>query len=604
MKKNGSNTVFSALISIIITVMSLSLFRFYFVGDLMDHLFVTTHSFQVFLVITTFALLLPFLFLSILAVFYKLFRIELIFERSPVIKWLGFFLVGILLFFWGFASSRTDYNYLWSIIQGIVSITVFSLSYFSIKRLFETWRYTKFQVTASIFILAVWGIFTAFLVSKSFDYLNSPIPAEFIEPDKNSPNILLLGIDGMDWRITNLLIDSGELPNFESLIDNGAFAPLHTIKPTVSPAIWNTIFTGYMPEIHQYRPSVISLPFNTIFKRNHSRIPDPFQFAATLFIPSNRKITHYPLAFWDILMRLGYSSAIIGTCELLPLSCKGMVNAFANEYSRYDLAKLNLENHYYCNDVIELVNSINIRQDEIPDSEWSFFTISGEIPQELFATRGKGGGNILKAKRLRQLRKTYATDRYRYLLGKNVLPMLQKPFCMMIYLQGVDIMCHNYMHLYENLTDSAEEEDLKQTIQKYYQKVDEWVGEIIASTPPNTIVLVVYDHGFDRNLSRATILWSGDHRFAPSGILIISGPNIPRGRLEKADILDITPTILDLTGSPELANMQGRSVFLDDKYGLFVEDWYNMRTGVSGLGDTKLQNPEIVKRLKAIGYVK
>ncbi|MBL7190334.1 alkaline phosphatase family protein [bacterium] len=420
----------------------------------------------------------------------------------------------------------------------------------------------------------------------------------------NEFNILVLGIDGLDWKITNKLADSGALPNLEILMSEGVSGPLHTIKPTVSPYIWNTIFTGYMPETHQLRPAVIALPYNTIIKRNNFGIFDPFQTLAVLSSPVNREINHYPLSLWEILKRLGYQTAVIGTWELYPLNRSGYVNVGVDIYPIRTHTKLDLSQEYFNDDLQEFADSINIFQDEIPAEEWSFFTVSGAIPNRLFDDNFDECGRDLYLERISQFRQIYATDRFRFQLGKKVLSTLETPFCAMLYLQGIDITCHKYMHLYMDWNEYAGEEDLKMIVQKYYQKVDEWVGELVSIVPSNTIIFIVSDHGFDKNYLQLMNCTTGFHKYAPDGTFIIAGTSLNKYILNNAHVLDITPTILDLAGGPELISMEGRSILADSTFNIYYSDWYNMTVKSFEFGDPRIQNTDIGRKLKALGYIK
>ena len=161
---------------------------------------------------------------------------------------------------------------------------------------------------------------------------------------------------------------------------------------------------------------------------------------------------------------------------------------------------MNLSGSYFCPELQDYVVSINVRQDQIPLEEWAYFTVSGEIPQGLFSKvvdyYKKEDSDII---RLSQFRIAYTTDRFRFALAKRTLPMLQPPFTMMLYLQGIDTICHFYMHLYRGETDDFEEEDLREIVQRYYCKVDEWIGEIMSIIPENTYVMIISDHGFDKD---------------------------------------------------------------------------------------------------------
>ncbi len=62
--------------------------------------------------------------------------------------------------------------------------------------------------------------------------------------------VLVLGFDGMDPRAIELLASEGKLPNFTRLKREGAYAPLASAKPLLSPVVWTTIATGKTPDRH------------------------------------------------------------------------------------------------------------------------------------------------------------------------------------------------------------------------------------------------------------------------------------------------------------------------------------------------------------------
>src|SRR5207249_12184211 len=62
--------------------------------------------------------------------------------------------------------------------------------------------------------------------------------------------ILVLGLDGVDPEVVELLMAEGKLPNFAKLRQEGASGRLISSKPLLSPIIWTTIATGKSPEQH------------------------------------------------------------------------------------------------------------------------------------------------------------------------------------------------------------------------------------------------------------------------------------------------------------------------------------------------------------------
>ena len=61
---------------------------------------------------------------------------------------------------------------------------------------------------------------------------------------------MVLGLDGADPATIDLLMSEGKLPNFARLRQKGAYAPLRSAEPLLSPVIWTTIATGKTPDQH------------------------------------------------------------------------------------------------------------------------------------------------------------------------------------------------------------------------------------------------------------------------------------------------------------------------------------------------------------------
>ncbi len=70
---------------------------------------------------------------------------------------------------------------------------------------------------------------------------------------KTSEKIIVLGIDGLDPRLTRKFIDQGYLPNLKEYIDRGS--QRHDLvllggHPTVTPSMWTTLATGAYSTVH------------------------------------------------------------------------------------------------------------------------------------------------------------------------------------------------------------------------------------------------------------------------------------------------------------------------------------------------------------------
>ena len=62
--------------------------------------------------------------------------------------------------------------------------------------------------------------------------------------------VLIIGLDGADWGILDPMLTEGELPNLQSIIDGGARGVLSSVQPPISPPAWRTAITGVNPGKH------------------------------------------------------------------------------------------------------------------------------------------------------------------------------------------------------------------------------------------------------------------------------------------------------------------------------------------------------------------
>ena len=92
--------------------------------------------------------------------------------------------------------------------------------------------------------------FAALLLPALF--LLAPVPARVAprtadDPQEPAGRVIVLGLDGVDARMAAAWMDSGELPNFARLRDQGTFAALMPANPAQSPVSWATLNTGQNP---------------------------------------------------------------------------------------------------------------------------------------------------------------------------------------------------------------------------------------------------------------------------------------------------------------------------------------------------------------------
>jgi len=122
----------------------------------------------------------------------------------------------------------------------------------------------------------------------------------------SAPRVLLIGVDGADMRIVDRLIGEGKLPTFARLKREGAWGPLRSVEPLLSPLVWTSIATGRRPQDHGI------LDFVEIARDGQ---PTP--------ITSTRRLVP---ALWNLASTYGRTSGFIGWYASFPAEeVKGFV---------------------------------------------------------------------------------------------------------------------------------------------------------------------------------------------------------------------------------------------------------------------------------------
>ena len=70
---------------------------------------------------------------------------------------------------------------------------------------------------------------------------------------KYTDKVLLLGVDGLDPKLTSKFLKEGKLPNIKKFVDAGAqreSLQLVCTPPTITPPLWTTLATGALPVTH------------------------------------------------------------------------------------------------------------------------------------------------------------------------------------------------------------------------------------------------------------------------------------------------------------------------------------------------------------------
>lgn len=290
---------------------------------------------------------------------------------------------------------------------------------------------------------------------------------------ENTERICVIGIDALTWDILGPMLDSGELPNFRKLIDNGSSGVLDTADTVLfSPRIWTSIATGKKPEKH-------GIEFFLI---------DPGQ--AMEFGKTAGSDLRKCLAVWNILSHAGRTVQVSNWMVSWPAEkINGTVISDYVEFSH----------GAYPADIATRLKA-RFFQPSFRSTAYDRF-YQRFYPWYL----GKDATSDLTLEQQLKITNLTATlYKDEFTLDESLEMAQQHPSDLtMLYLRSVDIASHFYWKYSQLPPDDPRLTGLERDIGRYrsvlpetYRWADEQLGKIIGRMPEDTTFIVLSDHGF------------------------------------------------------------------------------------------------------------
>jgi predicted AlkP superfamily phosphohydrolase/phosphomutase/tetratricopeptide (TPR) repeat protein len=408
--------------------------------------------------------------------------------------------------------------------------------------------------------------------------------------------VLLIGVDGADWKIINTLVAQGMLPNFKKLKTQGAWGYLQSIRPMLSPLIWTSIITSKPPDIHGIIDFMIVDP--------ETNKPAP--------ITSNaRKVK----ALWNILFDFNYNCTIINWLASWPAeTIKGNIVTDRVHYSlrKYDRPVQEDIGKTFPPGLLKEIKNLIINDEDLSNDRLAKYIHTSA--QELQASIKKE----LTENRISHFRTILASALTYHNISLKLFENEQPPF-FAIYYPLVDSVGHLFIKEMPPRLSGVTPQDyakFKDVVVKAYQLQDRMIGDYLKRMESNTVVIIVSDHGFISGPERKAVvfrkgdIWAeGFHKI--NGVFILYGKNVKSGALSTKSVYDIAPTILYLLGFPIAEDMQGKPIA-----GAFTNDFIQ-RFDIKNIDTYETINPvkerkspqvstddeKIKKNLQALGYI-
>jgi predicted AlkP superfamily phosphohydrolase/phosphomutase/tetratricopeptide (TPR) repeat protein len=349
--------------------------------------------------------------------------------------------------------------------------------------------------------------------------------------------VLLIGWDAADWKVINPLLDQGLMPTLDDFINHGVMGNLATLRPILSPMLWNSIATGKRPDKHGI------LGFME---------PDPQTGGVRPVTSTSRKVK----AIWNILTQRGYKTHMLGWFAGHPAE---PVNGMSvSDLYPYAVAPLG-ENWplppgtVHPESMREVFAELRMHPSEVTEA-----AILPWIPRAAEIDQKKDKGLYSFAKVLSENCSIHNAATW-------ILENREWDF-LAVYYNGIDHFCHGFMHYHPPRMEGIPEDKFeiyKDVVNGAYRFHDMMLETLLRLAGPEATVLLVSDHGFHsdhlrpRGIPAEPAGPAVQHR--PFGIFCMKGAHIRQDeRIYGATLLDVTPTVLTLFGLPIGEDMDGR----------------------------------------------
>lgn len=360
-----------------------------------------------------------------------------------------------------------------------------------------------------------------------------------------SSKLLIIGWEGADWKVVNALMSDGGMPSLRRLIDSGARGELSSLDPKLSSLLWSSAATGKTADKH----GILS-----------SLEPDP---AGTGLRPRSGT-GRTTKALWNMLTQAGLRTNAVNWPVSHPAEAilGSMVSNLFQEGMPLapDAPWTMSPGAVHPAELTGMVQELRLHPSELTGEE-----LLPLLPD----LRGMDPSDPRVLMVAALIARTAS-------IHNVVTALVESPpggagrawDCTMAFFDGIELAQRHFMAYYASQASGKGSPDLemfKHVVPGTYALHDQMLGRLIELAGPDATVILLSGHGFfsDQQLPGVaphSPYAAGDAgRFAPLGLLAMSGPGIKPGlEVHGASILDITPTALTLLGLPIGADMDGR----------------------------------------------
>ena len=357
-------------------------------------------------------------------------------------------------------------------------------------------------------------------------------------PEKDTPRVAVLLLDGASLEYVWPRVAAGRLPNFGRVLDNGASMDLATIRPTQPDPVWAAVATGMYPAKNGVRSA--ALYFAPGDDRGVDLLPSHCFSHILVRLGVVRDQPNTSAAWrarplWRILSDYGISAGIVRwplTYPAQPLTGFLLTDRF----------------HQLIGSMFEFDGRAAYPEEAVARAREAFAP-DGPAPVDEVTAAARRDEAYARAARDLHAARPVEVEAVRY--------------------QAIDAASHVYLRYAEPESfgdvSVADRERYGPLLDRHYAYLDGEIGAAIERLSPGDLLLVVSGFGMEPvgplTHAAARLLRdpdvSGTHENGPDGFLLAYGSNVLPGRKQRGSIVDVTPTILYFLGLPIGRDMDG-----------------------------------------------
>ena len=401
--------------------------------------------------------------------------------------------------------------------------------------------------------------------------------------------VLLIGWDAADWNVINPLMDKGEMPNLESLVNTGVMGNLSTLYPELSPMLWTSIATGKRAFKHG------------IYGFTE---PDPNGNGVRPVTNLSRKTK----AIWNILNQKGKKCHVLGwwpSHPAEPINGVMVSNHYQRAHTPVDKPWPMMPGTVHPKRLMNNLAALRWHPQKLQEGHILPF-----VPNAALVDQEKDHRLEIIARIICDCSSIQAAA---------LALMHHEPWDFAaVYFDAIDHFSHGFMRYHPPRLDWVSKQDFNiynQVVQSGYIYHDRLLGKLLEKAGSDTAVILISDHGFHSDHRRPKYVPMEpagpaiEHR--RHGIFVMKGPGIKEDEiLFGAGLLDICPTILTLLGLPVGEDMDGVPLVAAFKREPQIESIpsWDLEAGNAGLHPPEkrldpMESRAAVQQLVELGYI-